>query len=392
MTATLFRTKWMLGILVLVSAFVASQLMYRSSIIRLHDHLLTAARITEQMHASEKFHSAIHLMLIAAAGYAETGNESMRSEYVRKLDAARTSLSTLEAQDHRQTPPAPGQTGLKADFERYSRVLDGVVDASPGDSDTPAALALARELFDSTFSHFYSELHQRHAADLGQATQSAHRIQFWTDALFFAQLGLAVLFGLLGLLYLERIVRAFLAEAEHLAITDGLTGVFNRRYLDTALEEELSRSRRYGRSMTIAMIDIDHFKRFNDTQGHQAGDQILRALTKVMRQNTRAEDRIARYGGEEFAVILPETALDEGMAAAEKLRRSVEQYFDSAGQATPVTVSIGVASAPGDGTTAAEMLRTADERLYRAKAAGRNCVVPSVAADTAAGFVGQQQG
>lgn len=375
-----FKTKWALGILVLVAAFIASQSIYRSSIIRLHDHLVVAARITEQMHASEKFHSAMHLMLIAAAAYAGTGDDVFRTEFVRQQEVARASLATLATQSHGESAHAPDDD-LEANFATYSQALDGVVAAgNRGNGSEGRALARSRELFDTVFAQYYAGFHRRHEADLNLAQASAHSIQFWTSTLYYAQLGLAVLISVFGLFYLERIARSFLAVAERLAVTDGLTGVFNRRYLDTTLDEELSRAGRHGRPLTIAMIDIDHFKRFNDAHGHQAGDRLLRDLTKLMGQNVRTEDRIARYGGEEFVIILPETPLGNGVLAAEKLRQVTADRFPiGGGRAFPVTISIGLASFPGDGTTGAELIRQADERLYRAKAEGRNRVVPSVA-------------
>ena len=112
---------------------------------------------------------------------------------------------------------------------------------------------------------------------------------------------------------------------------------------------------------------------------HQAGDRLLQDLTKLMGQNVRAEDHIARYGGEEFVIVLPETLLGDGVLAAEKLRQVTADRFPIGGdRAIPVTISIGLAAFPGDGTTGAELIRAADERLYRAKAEGRNRVVPSV--------------
>ena len=380
-----FRTKWALGILLLVTAFIASQLTYRNSITRLYDHLVVAAHITEQMHASERFHSAMHLMLIAATGYAETGNDAFRTEFARQQEVARSSLATLATQPHGESVHAPDTGDMETNFATYSQALDGVVAAgNRGNGSEARALARSRELFDTTFAHYYAGLHQRHEADLNLAQASAQRIRFWTSTFFYAQLGLAVLFGVLGLVYLERIARTFLAVAERLAVTDGLTGVFNRRYLDATLDEELSRAGRHGRPLTIAMIDIDHFKRFNDAHGHQAGDRLLRDLTKLMGQNVRAEDRITRYGGEEFVIILPETPLGDGVLAAEKLRQVTADRFPiGGGRAIPVTISIGLAAFPGDGTTGAELIRAADERLYRAKAEGRNRVVPS--AETALG-------
>lgn len=266
-----FRTKWALGILLLVTAFIASQLTYRNSITRLYDHLVVAAHITEQMHASERFHSAMHLMLIAATGYAETGNDAFRTEFTRQQEIARSSLATLATQPHGESAHAPDTGDMETNFATYRQALVGVVAArNRGTGSEERALARSRELFDTTFAHYYAGLHQRHEADLNLAQASAQRIRFWTSTFFYTQLGLAVLLGVLGLVYLERIARTFLAVAERLAVTDGLTGVFNRRYLDTTLDEELSRAERHGRPLTIAMIDIDHFKRFNDAHGHQA--------------------------------------------------------------------------------------------------------------------------
>lgn len=193
-----------------------------------------------------------------------------------------------------------------------------------------------------------------------------------------------MLFGVFGLFYLERIARVFRSAAERMAITDGLTGAFNRRYLDTALAEELGRARRHGNALSIAMIDIDHFKRFNDTHGHQAGDALLQSLVRQVREHTRAKDYFARYSGEEFVVILPQTALNAGIRVAEKLRRVIAGQAAGVAGGTPVTVSIGVATFPADGDDAAQLIRIADERLYQAKAAGRNQVVP--AATEATGF------
>jgi diguanylate cyclase (GGDEF)-like protein len=375
-----FRTKWALGILVLVAAFIASQLAYRNSITRLYDHLVVAAHITEQMHASEKFHSAMHLMLIAATGYAETSSDAFRTEFAQQKEVARASLVTLATQPHGESTHTPDAGDIEKNFANYSQALDGVVaDGNRGNGSKGSALARSRELFDTTFAHYYAGLHQRHEADLNLAQASAQRIRFWTSMLFYAQLGLAVLFGVLGLVYLERIARSFLAVAERMAVTDGLTGLFNRRYLDNTLDEELSRAGRHGRPLTIAMIDIDHFKRFNDAHGHQTGDRLLRDLTKLMGQNVRAEDSIARYGGEEFVIIFPETSLGDGVLAAEKLRQATADRFPVGdGQTFPVTISIGLAAFPGDGTTGDELIRAADERLYRAKAEGRNRIAPSV--------------
>jgi diguanylate cyclase (GGDEF)-like protein len=166
------------------------------------------------------------------------------------------------------------------------------------------------------------------------------------------------------------------AELAHLARHDPLTGLGNRRSLDEDLEVLHARSRRYGRGYAVAMCDIDRFKAYNDTQGHQAGDQALRAVTATIAQELRGGDSVYRYGGEEFLLILPEQTLDTALVAVERVRSAVERLAIPQPSAAPegvLTVSAGItAYAPGHQTTAAELLRQADAALYRAKSAGRN--------------------
>ena len=165
------------------------------------------------------------------------------------------------------------------------------------------------------------------------------------------------------------------------SIRDPLTGLFDRRIMQEALERELHRARRKNHSVTVALIDLDHFKRFNDTWGHDAGDLVLKTIAQVFRSHFRAEDVICRYGGEEFSVILPEASIEDAAKRADALRhelvkvriRHLEHALD------PVTLSIGLAAFPQHGTTAEQLLRKADECLYESKAGGRDRVtVPHV--------------
>ena len=161
------------------------------------------------------------------------------------------------------------------------------------------------------------------------------------------------------------------------AIRDPLTGLFNRRYMDETLTREISRARRRDAPVSVVMIDLDHFKRFNDTYGHPAGDALLKHFAEVLRAAVRREDIACRYGGEEFAVILPEAPLDKARARAEEWRVAVERMTVSEGETVigPVSASLGVASFPAHGATGAEVLKVADLALYRAKKEGRNRVV-----------------
>jgi diguanylate cyclase (GGDEF)-like protein len=161
------------------------------------------------------------------------------------------------------------------------------------------------------------------------------------------------------------------------SIRDPLTGLFNRRFLDDSLQRELRRASRKNRPLSILMLDIDHFKRFNDTFGHEAGDVLLRHLGSFLQSYIRADDLAFRYGGEEFVIILPEAGLDGARQRAEQLikdfkRLDVQYRGTTLG---PLTVSIGMAAFPDHGTVADTLLRAADQALYRAKAEGRDRVV-----------------
>lgn len=165
----------------------------------------------------------------------------------------------------------------------------------------------------------------------------------------------------------------------HTSALDRLTGLHNRGAFDERLAQEASRARRSGRPWTLALLDLDHFKRFNDTHGHAGGDQALRALARVLRGAVRREDLVARYGGEEFALVLPETPCASAIDRLEAIRLAVAGLLlpeQASGDAPArITVSIGVAGWPADGVDTREVIARADARLYQAKALGRNRLV-----------------
>jgi diguanylate cyclase (GGDEF)-like protein len=164
-------------------------------------------------------------------------------------------------------------------------------------------------------------------------------------------------------------------ETRQLAITDPLTGLANHRQFYTQLAREMRRAQRYRRPLAVLMLDLDHFKAFNDRFGHLAGDQALREIADVLRQNARSVDILARYGGEEFAIILPETDLARAASQAERVRSAVaEHVFHSSetGHEHRVTVSIGAAMLMSGTRKTEDLVGLADQALYRAKAGGRN--------------------
>lgn len=165
------------------------------------------------------------------------------------------------------------------------------------------------------------------------------------------------------------------------SIHDALTGLFNRRYMEETLEREIRRAQRGSDLLGIAMLDIDHFKRFNDSHGHQAGDELLREVGALLGSQVRGGDIACRYGGEEFLLILPGIALDAVHLRVEALRQAAGR-LRLARVGEPVTISAGIAMFPSHGTEGADLVRAADQALYRAKAAGRDRVEIADPAET----------
>jgi two-component system cell cycle response regulator len=170
--------------------------------------------------------------------------------------------------------------------------------------------------------------------------------------------------------------RAENTRLEVLAHTDPLTQSLNRRALTVRLVAEMDRARRYNAVLSMLMVDLDHFKRVNDSKGHLVGDEVLREVAHLLQESVRSVDFVARYGGEEFVVVLPETAHAGAVIFAERMRERIEQMsFVREHGGAKLTASIGVASYPtNDIHTVEDLFTRADDALYRAKAAGRNRV------------------
>jgi diguanylate cyclase (GGDEF)-like protein len=166
------------------------------------------------------------------------------------------------------------------------------------------------------------------------------------------------------------------AELQQKTIQDDLTTAFNRRYLDAYLDEELERDRRYGRTFSILFFDLDHLKEVNDRHGHLAGSRVLREVAKLIQVKLRKSDRIFRYGGDEFVVTLPETGAEGALRVAHRLRRAVRshRFLAAEGLAVTLTASFGVSTFPHDGSSQEELVRTADQAMYRVKTHTRDGV------------------
>jgi diguanylate cyclase (GGDEF)-like protein len=165
-------------------------------------------------------------------------------------------------------------------------------------------------------------------------------------------------------------------DLAHQATIDGLTGLFNRRYFETRLEQEIQRQRRQFDELSLLMVDLDNFKDLNDTQGHLVGDRVLREVADILRRAVRIFDVCARYGGEEFVILMPGANAPTALRIAERIRRQVEQHFASglrSGSPVSPTVSVGVSSAQPS-TTRETLISQADSALFQAKGAGKNVV------------------
>ncbi len=160
--------------------------------------------------------------------------------------------------------------------------------------------------------------------------------------------------------------------------SDSLTGLFNMRYFKLQLVEEFSRAQRYGRPLTLLMLDVDFFKVYNDKNGHPAGDIVLKEVSRILIRGVRGTDIIARYGGEEFVVLLPETPLEAAINVAEKIRKAVEEHyfpFGGSDAGERLTLSVGISSYPDSHVTSdQDLIESSDKALYAAKKSGRNKV------------------
>jgi diguanylate cyclase (GGDEF)-like protein len=173
----------------------------------------------------------------------------------------------------------------------------------------------------------------------------------------------------------DNIEQLYYEEIYRMAIIDGLTQIFNKRYFAEFLDREMARCQRYKRPLTLIMFDLDKFKAVNDEHGHLAGDYVLKRLAQIVSEGIRKEECFARYGGEEFAIVLPDTDVERGAIFAEKIRARIEEtHFEFEGNTIPVTLSMGV-SELGEKDVGESFIKRADEKLYEAKDAGRNRVI-----------------
>ncbi|UCG31337.1 MAG: GGDEF domain-containing protein [candidate division WOR-3 bacterium] len=172
---------------------------------------------------------------------------------------------------------------------------------------------------------------------------------------------------------IEKFVRKSRKRLATLAHADKLTGLYNRQYFDKVALQEFQKAKSSGKSLSVLFVDLDHFKEVNDTHGHRTGDEVLRAVAWLIQKACRKTDLVARYGGEEIVVVLPNTQSSDACKIAEEVRVIIEKQTNKMLK-IPITVSIGVATFPGDASELHSILQRADQALYEAKRIGRNCI------------------
>jgi len=271
------------------------------------------------------------------------------------------------------------------------RTAGGPGTESLQDLRLPLGEGLAGRVFETQKAETHASEGPLHWPDVPPGARSALAVPLVSQN---ASIGVLTLFSSAPAAFSEQAVAFFTAvanqlsaavenarlyhETQELSYRDGLTGLFNRRYFEETLVQELRRAERYRMPLSLIMMDIDNFKLYNDTQGHQQGDQALRVVAGILAQTTRRVDIAARYGGEELVLVLPLTPKQPAALVAEKLRLAIEGTRFPNGR---LTLSLGLATYPEDGSSADELIKAADDALYCAKQAGRNRVEVYVKGD-----------
>lgn len=376
-----------------VSTFVLSQGLYRNNIGMLHDSLYKTLDIVEEMHVAESFHSSMHSMIIYASAYLHSKEQRYRDEYDKKSlegGQAVAQLVNLRSQQrsgphslHEIHSPSPSDDEIAANIGRYFEELQLALAPiiSGEDRDGVVNLAKANRIFDEVFHKYYTNIHRSHYVSLENLKNDAHHVYEQSNYIYFAQFGLAIAVGLFLIVFADRVFLKIYKLTEQHSLMDSLTSLHNRRYLDTVMADELGTTKNHGPACSLILLDIDDFKKYNDTYGHVAGDKLLKDLAEVLRQTIRKADRLIRYGGEEFLVVLLDADFRQAAVVAEKIRQAIQDnifLLPEGHRARQVTASFGVASLSKHHENFTQVIKDADALMYKAKREGKNRVCAPV--------------
>lgn len=360
---TNFDGRMFILVLILVLGTGASQVVYRSSIEAMHHSLLASIETTETIHAAENFHSAVHSMLLT--GPSRTTQRDQATSYATHREQARSALRILS------TPSVTAIANLQKVYTEFEGFLDTLQTEA---TVSPAQTERAERLYDAMFQIYLPVLHSYHDGRLEDLKAQAHQLDEQTSLLFWVQLGFLVTSVILALGFTFLTLFRPFQIASHQAFHDGLTGLANRRYWDRRLVPQIGATIRGGTPLALCLMDVDHFKHFNDTYGHPMGDSLLKALSQTIREEIRSTDEVLRFGGEEFLFVLWGSQTEQAVAIMEKVRKSIEtmRVLLPSGASVGTTASFGIAISPFDGLAVPDLLAMADKRLYQAKNQGRN--------------------
>jgi len=355
--------------LILIGLFLITYVVYSRAVTILSDHMIAIISISNHLAYGEAFHSNVHSMMIDVTGKVDKERyDKDRQEAEKALSHLMSYLDRLgDASEKRPVIEATRMMAKKYEaFKQNTREL-ATQDENAACSE---ALHVVQKLFDDIFKE-YRKLHLHHDQNRLSLLSETGTIRKLVKSMLTVQLIAACILGLLVIIYFDRVVLKIFDLTEKLALHDKLTGLHNRHSLDRIISKIEKKRQDYG----LILLDIDHFKRFNDSFGHAAGDQLLVKLAALLLDSVREQDRVIRIGGEEILILLFRADIDATEKVAEKIRvRIAETPFDlKDGEKTKrVTVSMGYAATSVDKGTFRDLMDLADKRLYVSKDCGRN--------------------
>lgn len=378
-----------LFLFIAIGTFVLAQGFYWKNISILHTFLGTSLGIVEEMHVAESFHSSMHSMIIHASAYLHSGEDRYKEEFNKKLNEGEKAVSRLVSMRHpnndnehsAHTAPVAGDeiaSNIETHFLELKKALAPVMSREAGSGNDN--IVRANRIFDEVFHKYYVRIHTSHYSSLENLQDEAHKIYKTSNYIYTIQLVLSILVGIVLAFFADRVFLKIYKITEQHSLTDSLTTIHNRRFLDTVAADEIERAVAKGASYSIVIIDIDDFKKFNDSFGHLAGDKLLKDFAILLRSLLRETDKLIRYGGEEFLVILPSTSQKQAVVVSEKLCCAIRDNNFSLPDGSfsrHVTASFGVATMPENGKGFSTALKAADGSLYRSKREGKNRVTAS---------------
>ncbi len=365
-----FGIKLSVGVLILL--IIITNLIYWHSVSALSSHMTSLVSASNHLESGDIFHSSVHSMMMDVQGTPD------KDRYIQDRKTADSALKKLKGYykgKHGIDAVAKPTEEMAIAYYEFREITD---EALKGGESSHAMMGMHRlqVLFDSIFEA-YQKLHSHHTQERRMLLSQTEVIKKQANIMVFLQLFIAGVVGIFVIFYLERVVLKIYDITENLALHDKLTGLYNRHALERIVSELDKPSQKKEKGFGIILIDIDYFKKFNDTYGHSAGDILLKRLAKLLGAVVRKQDRIVRFGGEEILVILSWVDRIGTQKVAEKIRGAVEkEQFDIGSSHPPqtVTVSIGYSASSFDTGSFDDLLNLADKRLYTAKNEGRNRV------------------